>query len=109
MKKKLPGAKATPVVKNKKGRVSAAYGRKAAVQVDSAGEGSEDHGAEGDERETSPAKGRGKGGATCGRDGAAVKGEMRRLAQKFREVDEWALEIEDVTPHSGSSQMVDAR
>ena len=109
VKKKLPGAKATTVVKNKKGRVSAAYGRKAAVQVDSAGEGSEDHGAEGDERETSPAKGRGKGGATCGRDGAAVKGEMRRLAQKFREVDEWALEIEDVTPHSGSSQMVDAR
>lgn len=40
---------------------------------------------------------------------AALKGEMRRLAQKFKEVDDWTLEIEDVTPHSGSSQMVDAR
>ena len=47
--------------------------------------------------------------AVYGKDRAAVKGEMRRLAQKFREVDEWALEIEDVTPHSGSSQMIDAR
>ena len=105
-RRKLPGVKVPPVVKNKKGRVSATYGRKAAVQIDTAGEGSEDHG---DEGEISPVKGRTKGGATYGRDGAAVKGEMRRLAQKFREVDEWALEIEDVTPHSGSSQMVDAR
>lgn len=109
VKKKLGGVKATPVMKNKKGRVSATYGRNTAVEVNPGGEGSEDHGDEGDERETSPLKGRVKGGATYGRDGAAVKGEMRRLAQKFREVDEWALDIEDVTPHSGSSQMVDAR
>lgn len=50
-----------------------------------------------------------KGGEVYGRSATAVKGEMRRLAQKFREVDDWALEIEDMTPHSGSSQMVDAR
>lgn len=50
-----------------------------------------------------------KGGEVYGKSATAVKGEMRRLAQKFREVDDWALEIEDVTPHSGSSQMVDAR
>lgn len=105
-KKKIGAVKATPLVKNNKGKVSATYGRKAAVEADSGGEGSERHG---DEGETSSVKGRRKGGATYGRDGAAVKGEMRRLAQKFREVDEWALEIEDVTPHSGSSQMVDAR
>ena len=42
-------------------------------------------------------------------DMTAIKSEMKRLAKKFKEVDEWALEIEDVTPHSGSSQMVDAR
>lgn len=51
-----------------------------------------------------------RGGAEgYGSSSAAVKSEIRRLARKFKEVDEWALEIEEVTPHSGSSQMVDAR
>lgn len=36
--------------------------------------------------------------------------ELKRLAVKFREVDEWALEIEDVTGSSGcGGGMGDAR
>ena len=70
---------------------------------DQDGEGNDENGQL--DRGTEKATGR----TVYGKDSAAVKGEMRRLAEKFREVDEWALEIEDVTPHSGSSQMVDAR
>lgn len=105
------GAKAAgSVPRNKKGRVSATYGRQAAVErpADRDDGGSDAQRSEGDEV-LDPVKGRPKGRATYGKGGAAVQGEMKRLARKFREVDEWALEIEDVTPHSGSSQMVDAR
>ena len=106
-------AKATPVGKSKKGRVSATYGRNAVVEVASEAEESASDVGEGGENggngDVGEGKGKTKGRTTYGKTGAAVKGEMRRLAQKFREVDEWALEIEDVTPHSGSSQMVDAR
>ncbi|KAL8784417.1 MAG: hypothetical protein Q9195_009062, partial [Heterodermia aff. obscurata] len=90
---------AVPVMKNKKGRVSATYGRHRAAD-----RGSD---AERGEEDEEVAKGRTtKGRVTYGK---GVQGEMKRLARKFKEVDEWALEIEDVTPHSGSSQMVDAR
>ena len=99
-------------LKNSKGRPSTTYSRKKVVEVSSNRDESEnDEEIDGnDENEgLNLATKKTAGRAVYGKDGAAVKGEMRRLAQKFREVDEWALEIEDVTPHSGSSQMVDAR
>ena len=52
-----------------------------------------------------------KSGGTNGAvafDGKA-KAEMVRLAKKFREVDEYTLDFEDMTANSGSSQMKDAR
>lgn len=82
------------------------------VEVSSNRDGSdndEEIGGNDENEELNPVTKKKAGRAVYGKDGAAVKGEMRRLAQKFREVDEWALEIEEVTPHSGSSQMVDAR
>ncbi|MCJ1428584.1 hypothetical protein MMC29_006494 [Sticta canariensis] len=54
---------------------------------------------------TTLAKG-GRGGAKTGTK-TAMMSELNRLATKFRKVDEWKLDIEDVTG-SGSSQ-VDAR
>lgn len=54
---------------------------------------------------TSRAKGR--GGAKTGTGGIGTKSELKQLAIKFREVDEWKLDIEDMTG-SGSSQK-DAR
>jgi len=89
------------------GKVGSTYARKKAMELpedegsdEEAGQGGEGGDGEGMKK---------KGGEVYGKSATAVKGEMRRLAQKFREVDDWALEIEDVTPHSGSSQMVDAR
>ena len=38
-----------------------------------------------------------------------AQAEMQRLAEKFRQVDDFTLEFEDMTGHSGSSQMADAR
>lgn len=35
--------------------------------------------------------------------------EMKRLADKFRDVDAYALEFEDLTAGNSSSQMKDAR
>lgn len=49
----------------------------------------------------------GRAGAKTGPKKTAMRSELNRLATKFREVDEWKLDIEDVTG-SGSSQ-VDAR
>ena len=40
---------------------------------------------------------------------ARAKDEMKRLAVKFREVDEYALDFEDLTGGNSSSQMRDAR
>ena len=40
---------------------------------------------------------------------ARAKDEMKRLALKFREVDEYALDFEDLTGGNSSSQMRDAR
>ena len=48
----------------------------------------------------------GKGKKTSGLDSKA-KAEMKRLAEKFREVDEYTLDFEDMT--GSSSQMRDAR
>ena len=95
------------VTKPTNGRVSNTYGKKKVVEV-SDNESSEGEAMSGGEGEAAIG-GRKKGGGVYGQRSTAAKEEMRRLAQKFREVDDWALEIEDVTPHSGSSQMVDAR
>ena len=103
--------KPTPL-KNSKARTSTTYSRKKVVEVSSNRDDSdneEETGGNDENEEHNPASKKAAGRAVYGKDGAAVKGEMRRLAQKFREVDEWALEIENVTPHSGRSQMVDAR
>ena len=40
---------------------------------------------------------------------AKAKDEMKRLAEKFREVDEYTLDFEDMTGNSSSAQMRDAR
>ena len=108
-KKKNAVAKATPLKNNSKGRLSTTYSRKKVVEVSSDRDDEEEAGGNDENGEIDLGTKKNAGRAVYGKDGAAVKGEMRRLAQKFREVDEWALEIEDVTPHSGSSQMVDAR
>ena len=51
--------------------------------------------------------GRGRGKKTPALDGKA-KDEVKRLVDKFREVDEYSLDFEEMTGHS-SSQMMDAR
>jgi hypothetical protein len=89
------------------GKVGSTYARKKATELPE-DEGSDEEAGQGGEGGEGEGMKR-KGGEVYGKSATAVKGEMRRLAQKFREVDDWALEIEDVTPHSGSSQMVDAR
>lgn len=50
---------------------------------------------------------RAKAGGGAKKEGNTTTSELKRLARKFREVDEWTLDIEDVTG-SGSSQK-DAR
>lgn len=93
----------TPRGKAKKGRT---FVREKAVELPEDGGSDEDVGGGGEGGAEAMKR---KGGEVYGHSSTAVKGEMRRLAKKFKEVDDWALEIEDVTPHSGSSQMVDAR
>lgn len=56
---------------------------------------------------TTRAKAGGGAGAKIGIGGSATTSELKRLAIKFQEVDEWKLDIEEVTG-SGSSQK-DAR
>ena len=94
-------------MKSVNGRVSSTYSRKKIIEVPDNDTNDEDErpGEEGAEGEVTMKK----ENAVYGHSSIAVKGEMRRLAKKFKEVDDWALEIEDVTPHSGSSQMIDAR
>lgn len=47
------------------------------------------------------------GGKEMSAPGEKAKAEMKRLAEKFREVDEYTLDFEDMT--GSSSQMKDAR
>ncbi len=84
-------------------RMSKTYTKKAAVESDNENVDDDDDAEEENEN----------GGINRGRrrtpalDGKA-KEEMKRLADKFREVDEYALDFEDMTGNS-SSQMKDAR
>lgn len=86
------------------------YARKKVVEVEDV-DGDENEHDDGDgysdgEDENGAVIGRG-GRKTPALDGKA-KDEMKRLADKFREVDEYTLEFEDMTG-SGGSQMKDAR
>ena len=87
--------------------MSNTYGRKQALEVSEDEDSSAE--AESSVEVREPAGKKKKVGEVYVQRSKAVQAEMRRLAQKFKEVDDWALEIEDVTPHSGDSQMIDAR
>lgn len=63
----------------------------------------EDHGVD----ENTHPEGDGAGNETTPGNSKAPRGELKSLARKFEEVDQWELEIEEVTG-SGSSQ-IDAR
>ena len=121
MQKKRGGGKAKEAGAGK--RVSRTYTKKstAAVgsEIENENDDDENHriGADGDGDENANggfSRGRGRGRDREGRrEGTPalddkVKDEMKRLASKFREVDEYALEFEDMTGNS-SSQMRDAR
>ena len=81
--------------------VSKTYTRKSINE--SGDENGSESGSDVDEIGQRGARGRSK---TPGLDGK-VKAEMKRLADKFREVDEYTLDFEDMT--GSSSQMKDAR
>lgn len=111
-RKKKPGAAAVPQKRGGRGRegagkrVSRTYTKKAAVIE------SEEEGEEGEDGQESGDGDRVVGGRGGGRKAPALDGkakdEMKRLADKFREVDDYALDFEDMTGNS-SSQMRDAR
>jgi len=82
-------------------RVSKTYTRKTAVESENENDREDD--AISDDYGAPTARGRAK---TLAIDGKA-KAEMERLAAKFREVDEFTLDFEDMT--GSSSQMKDAR
>lgn len=83
-------------------RISKTYTRKTAVESDDENESDDDVISDaGDGRNT---RGKSKTPAMEGK----AKAEMERLAAKFREVDEFTLDFEDMTGNS-SSQMKDAR
>ena len=97
--------KETPIAINGKSnkRISKTYSRQSLAEADGDGVSEED---EDDSLGPASLKKHGKvmGGGEL--DGKAKK-EMQRLARKFAEVDEFALEFEDMT--GSSSQMADAR
>ena len=86
------------------GKPKRTYTRKSVVVVDASNDENE---GDGDDLHNDGGDGDGnaRSGATAPRGDA--KAELQRLARKFREVDEWQLEIEDVTASSGG--MRDAR
>lgn len=118
VQKKRGGGKAKEAGAGK--RVSRTYTKKStAVENENENDDGENHhiGEDGDGDENANGgfgRGRGRGRDREGRrEGTPalndkVKDEMERLASKFREVDEYALEFEDMTGNS-SSQMRDAR
>ena len=92
-------------------RKSKTYSKKTTVESDNENhdddddDDDDDHGGREDENENGViGRGRRKTPALDGR----VKVEMKRLADKFREVDEYTLDFEEMTGNS-SSQMKDAR
>lgn len=88
-------------------RMSKTYTKNTIVESDNENDEDDDGDEEEDETENeSSVVGRGRK-KTPALDGKA-KNEMKRLADKFREVDEYTLDFEDMTGNS-SSQMRDAR
>ena len=83
-------------------RVSRTYSRKTAVITDDDAENEDPSDTNGQEVEGTAADRTGKAGLD-----KEVNLEMKRLADKFREVDEYDLDFEDMT--GSSSQMRDAR
>lgn len=110
---KLRRKKPNPVVQKRGGkakeapgkRMSKTYTKKTTVESGNENDDDDDVGEEEYENE-SGLIGRGRR-KTPALDGKA-KEEMKRLADKFREVDEYTLDFEDMTGNS-SSQMQDAR
>ena len=106
--------KPNPVVQQRGGKVKEApgkrlsktYTKKRAVESDVENDDDGDDREEEDGEENG-VSGRGRGKKTPALDGKA-KDEIQRLVEKFREVDEYSLDFEDMTGNS-SSQMVDAR
>ena len=93
-------------------RVPKTYAKKTAVESEGENENvgidnDDDDAGEGIENENGAVGGARGGRKTAALDGRA-KEEMKRLADKFREVDEYTLDFEDMTGNS-SSQMMDAR
>ncbi|KAM0793973.1 hypothetical protein BDR22DRAFT_50547 [Usnea florida] len=92
-------------------RLSKTYTKKRVVQSDVENDEDDDDGDGGEDGdgdgEGNGVSGRGRGKKTPALDGKA-KDEIQRLVDKFREVDEYPLDFEDMTGHS-SSQMMDAR
>ena len=83
------------------GTAKRTYTRKSVLQTDP--ESETEGGASDNERDENGVAGRTRTTVMNGR----VKEEMKRLASKFREVDEFTLDFEDMT--GSSSQMMDAR
>ena len=89
-------------------RMSKTYTKKTVVVSDNENDDDDDDvGQEENENENENGEGSRGRKRTPALDGKA-KNEMRRLADKFREVDEYTLDFEDMTGNS-SSQMKDAR
>lgn len=107
---KMRRKKSHPVLQKRRGkakevpgkRMSKTYTKKTTVQSDNENDDDDDD----EEGNEDGAGGRGRK-KTPALDGKA-KDEMKRLAEKFREVDEYTLDFEDMTGNS-SSQMKDAR
>ena len=116
----ISSSKRTSTVNPQEKRISRTYSRKSVLQpqqedsdhsaseIDENDEDSTFHAHQIPKATTSTAAGSRAKLGTVGLDNKA-KAEMERLAKKFREVDNYALDFEDMTANSGSSQMRDAR
>ncbi len=112
---KMRRKKPKPIVQKRGGkgkeatgkRLSRTYTKKTAVESDGENEDDVRDGEEEDENADEDGVGSRGGRKTPALDGRA-RDEMKRLADKFREVDEYTLDFEDMTG-SGGSQMKDAR
>ena len=109
--------KLNPVVQKRGGhvkeapekRLSKTYTKKKVVESDVENDDEDDDGDDGEEvdGEENGVSWRGRGKKTPALDGRA-RDEVKRLVDKFREVDEYSLDFEEMTGNS-SSQMMDAR
>ena len=92
-------------------RISKTYTKKMTVESDDGNENDDyvcsEHEDENENGVSGNGRGRGRGKTPAALDARAMD-EMKRLAVKFREVDEYTLDFEDLTGNS-SSQMKDAR